>query len=168
MKLTPNFSAEEFDVHEPFPPALYAKRQQLADLCQWFRNLAGVPALVSSAYRSPARNAAVGGADHSQHELGEAADLVFLGITDRALTAKLITAEALGQAPAYGQFIVYADTGHVHVSLGTRREKLAASKPNGVRQYSRVMRATDVPLGIMEPTVMLGVALVGLAAWWLS
>ena len=39
------------------------------------RQLYGAPIMVTSGYRSPAVNAAVGGAAHSQHMLGEAADI---------------------------------------------------------------------------------------------
>ena len=39
------------------------------------RQLYGAPIMVTSGYRSPAVNAAVGGAAHSQHLLGEAADI---------------------------------------------------------------------------------------------
>lgn len=145
MKLTPNFDAKEFDVHEPWPAQFLDKRARLATLAQWFRDLAGRPAIVTSAYRSPERNASVGGADHSQHTAGEALDLTFVGISDRELTTRLLAAERAGTAPAYGQFIVYEDTGHTHISLGTKREKLVAYKSGGVRKYRTISQATDVP-----------------------
>lgn len=145
MKLTRNFDSSEFDVHEPWPMQYAAKRLQLATLAQWFRDLAGVPGIINSAYRSPTRNASVGGADHSQHMVGEALDISFLGISDRELTSRLLAAERAGTAPAYGQFIVYEDTGHTHISLGTKREKLVAYKENGVRRYRTIVSAADVP-----------------------
>lgn len=145
MKLTTNFDTSEFDVHEPWPAQYANNRLRLAVLAQWFRDLAGVPGIINSAYRSPARNDEVGGADHSQHMVGEALDISFLGITDRELTTRLLAAERAGTAPAYGQFIVYEDTGHTHISLGTKREKLVAYKENGVRRYRTIYVPSDVP-----------------------
>lgn len=40
----------------------------------------GGPVVITSGYRSPALNAAVGGVPNSQHQLGEAADLYIPGV----------------------------------------------------------------------------------------
>jgi hypothetical protein len=145
-KLTPNFDSREFDVHEPWPAMYAANRQRLAELAQWLRNLAGSPGYITSAYRNPARNDLVGGVKNSQHTKGEALDITFPLITDRELAARVFASEQAGTAPAYGQFILYDDTAHVHISLGTKREKLVGYRDaNRVRRYRRLERPQDAP-----------------------
>src|SRR5690349_18047214 len=112
MYLTPNFQSGEFDVHEPWPADLDANRQQVAQLLQWLRDLAGVPGIVTSAYRSPTRNAEVHGSETSQHMRGEAADVVFYLVPIRELAARVLDAVRSHAAPAFGQIIFYADLGH--------------------------------------------------------
>jgi uncharacterized protein YcbK (DUF882 family) len=59
--------------------------QELVDALEALRALLGVPVTVNDAYRCPAHNAAVGGAPHSQHVLGRAADIQVQGKTAREL-----------------------------------------------------------------------------------
>lgn len=53
-------------------------REVLEPLRQW----AGVPITVSSGYRSPELNRAVGGTPNSQHQKGEAADIRIPNLTE--------------------------------------------------------------------------------------
>ena len=73
---------------------------------------------VTSGYRSPAVNRAVGGSERSQHLIGEAVDLVVEG-----LSAQQLVAEIVRMGLPFDQLIAYAPErgGHVHVSLTTRR-----------------------------------------------
>lgn len=58
-------------------PAIRQKLEQLITGClDPIRRIYGKPIIVSSGYRSPELNAAVGGVANSQHTKGEAADLV--------------------------------------------------------------------------------------------
>lgn len=60
----------------PAPEVLNNLRNVLAPGLQRVRNLLRVPMQITSGYRGPALNAAVGGARDSQHLLGLAADFV--------------------------------------------------------------------------------------------
>jgi zinc D-Ala-D-Ala carboxypeptidase len=153
-KLTANFSASEFDVHEAWPdtPAMLANRQALANLLQYFRNLFNVPGRITSAYRSPDRNASVGGASHSEHMDGRAADVMWIGITDREACRRLLLAQRALTAPTFGQFIVYDDTFHVHISLprvdGRKNNVILRALPkraDGSRSYVSIQHSEQVP-----------------------
>ena len=149
--LTPNFSAREFDVHEPFPAAYADNLPELASLCQWLRDLAGTPGLVTSAYRSPAHNSEVHGSSTSQHMKGEAADVIFYATGIRELGQRVLDSVDGGTAPAFGQVILYGDLGHVHISLprlGDRNGEIRTSSGlvNGVRQYPFLTDASQLPI----------------------
>jgi hypothetical protein len=153
MKLTPNFDSTEFDIHEPWPQtaAAIANRQQLAELDQWLRDLAGVAGFITSAYRSPERNAEVNGSETSQHMQAQATDVVFYLVPLRTLAARVLEAVSAGEAPAFGQLIFYGDRGHVHCSLptlGSRNGEIRYSLgPNadGTRSYPKLTDANQLP-----------------------
>lgn len=73
---------------------------------------------VTSGYRSPAVNEAVGGAEGSQHALGEAVDIKAEGMTATEL-ARFILASGL----PFDQMIGYPAHlgGHIHISFTRRR-----------------------------------------------
>lgn len=77
MKITPNFSMEEFDSKDgtPMPFHIYPNIKRLAKNLQVLRNVIGVPLHVLSGWRSDAHNKAVGGAPQSQHPKGRAGDV---------------------------------------------------------------------------------------------
>ena len=86
MNLTPHFTLEEMERSQTALSlgisnyATYEARQNLLYLCQQvlepLRQWWGGPIIVSSGYRSPELNHAVGGVSNSQHLKGEAADIV--------------------------------------------------------------------------------------------
>lgn len=92
------------------------------------------PVTVTSGWRSAARNAAVGGATGSQHERGEAADVVVSGMTPRDVARRVID---LGLP--FDQLIWYPDEprgGWVHVSHGPRhRRQVLRATPGPTRRY---------------------------------
>lgn len=70
---------------------------------------------VTSGYRAPNVNAAVGGAQTSQHMNGLAADIVPLKMTNRELAQWFY--EYRSDFPELDQVIWYHDTNHVHVGI---------------------------------------------------
>ena len=83
MQLSPNFTLAQLSFSEtaiargidnrPPPPHVLHLRALAARL-EEVRSLLGAPLRITSAYRSPALNAAVGGVPTSRHALGLAAD----------------------------------------------------------------------------------------------
>jgi len=98
-QLTRNFSLEELlhssyaDLHgiDNIPPNLEEVTANLKALCenvlQGIRDGIGKPIIISSGYRSPALNKAIGGSSKSQHCQGKAADLVVKGMSNEAVFA---------------------------------------------------------------------------------
>lgn len=72
--LTKNFQVKEFACKDGSDPVFIAK--PLPMVCQYIRMRAGKAVTINSAYRTPEKNKAVGGAEYSQHLYGTAADLV--------------------------------------------------------------------------------------------
>ena len=91
MNLSPNFTLDELTVSQTAarlglsnvpPPAVVGELRRLAEtILQPLRNHLGRPVVVSSGYRSPDVNRAVGGALASAHMSGRAADITVPGMT---------------------------------------------------------------------------------------
>lgn len=67
---------------------ILANMRHVAELFEQIRNHFGIPIGISSFYRSPALNKAVGGAKTSQHTRGEAIDIdadIFGGVTNKQI-----------------------------------------------------------------------------------
>lgn len=71
--LTKNFQVKEFACSDGTDTIFIAR--QLPMVCQYIRSRVGKSMSINSAYRTPAKNKAVGGAEDSQHLHGTAADL---------------------------------------------------------------------------------------------
>lgn len=85
MQISPHFTYEELyasqtaarrGIDNTPPPEVLSHLRMLAVMLERIRELLQVPVLVSSAYRSPALNTAIGGSPTSVHCLGLAADFI--------------------------------------------------------------------------------------------
>lgn len=81
-QLSEHFSLEELEITQvrgvdnTAPPDVVSNLKLVAAKLEEVRALLGMPIIVSSGYRSPAVNVAVGGAAVSAHMLGYAADFI--------------------------------------------------------------------------------------------
>lgn len=100
----------------------------LKDLCSFvlepIRSLLGAPIHVTSGYRSPEVNRAIGGSSVSQHVQGEAADFTVQGKSNR----EVVLAVKASGIPFDQLILEHGESGWVHASYGVRhrREVLAA------------------------------------------
>ena len=93
MIVTEHFTLKEFASHDgvPYPGVWIPDR--LIPLCnalEKIRALTNQSLHINSGYRSPAWNAHVKGAGHSQHVQGRAADIVLAGMTVKELHAAVL------------------------------------------------------------------------------
>jgi hypothetical protein len=90
MKLSPNFTLDEFTVsqaairkglrNEPNATHIEALRLLCTNVLEPLRARLHQPIVISSGFRSPLVNRIVGGSDRSQHTRGEAADIIVPGV----------------------------------------------------------------------------------------
>ena len=84
-QLTPHFSLDEFTrsatattsgiVNDPSTSVISNLQHLCQEVLEPLREHVGIPVRINSGFRSPELNRAVGGAEHSQHLTGQAADL---------------------------------------------------------------------------------------------
>ena len=140
MNLSPHFSLAELvssqvatrkGIDNAPAPAIVANLTRLAALLEQVRALVGAPIAISSGYRSPALNKAVGGAANSAHVLGLAADISTAKLTPKAL-ALLIRQSDI----AFDQLIYEGTWVHIGLSTGAlRRQVLTAKFAGGSVSY---------------------------------
>ena len=109
-KLSANFTVKEFACKDGSDAVLTAPR--LVMVLQSIRSHFAAPVVIHSAYRTPQYNAKVGGATHSQHCYGTAADISVRGQTPAA-----VAAYARELMPDWGGVGVYAGQGFTHVDV---------------------------------------------------
>ena len=99
------------------------------------REAYGKPIIVSSGYRCPKLNAAVGGSASSQHVKGEAADI--RSVADTPEENKKLFDLIVKLGLPYDQLINEYNYDWVHVSFGPRhrRQRMKAVKSNGKTKY---------------------------------
>jgi uncharacterized protein YcbK (DUF882 family) len=97
------------------------KMYMLAGFAERVREIVGLPLIITSGYRCPGLNKAVGGATTSQHKLCEAIDFVCKGMMAEHIACKLAASDLKFQ-----QLILEHTTGRcwVHISIGSKREVL--------------------------------------------
>lgn len=101
MKITPNFSSEEFDCKDGTPYPKDKINSCLLPLCQQLEVIReafkGKPIKILSGYRTPEHNKKVGGVKNSQHVQGIAADIVIEDISTSVLAKKIRELISLGK-----------------------------------------------------------------------
>lgn len=113
-KLSTNFSVKEFACSDGSDAVLVAPR--LVMVLQSIRSRFGQPVTINSAYRTPQKNAAVGGAAQSQHCYGTAADIVVKGVAPAKVAAC-----ARELMPDWGGVGIYERQGFTHVDVRETR-----------------------------------------------
>ena len=130
MLLTPHFSLEELCVTSNKQLKAtnlveaeknIGKMYMLAGFAERVREIVGKPLIITSGYRCPALNKAVGGASSSQHKLGEAIDFKCKGLTNEQIACKIATSDLKFQ-----QLIIEHSGGAawVHIAIGSKKEIL--------------------------------------------
>lgn len=146
MQLTPHFSlaeltasnkARQINIDNTPPPELLPRMILLAELLERIRLHLGAPVSVTSGYRCPPLNRAVGGVTSSDHTQGHAADIVAPGFgsaTDVA-TALAPQLSVLG----IGQLILEGIKGKQWVHVSTHAPEKA---------INRILTITDAGLAV--------------------
>jgi len=104
MKLTENFNLSEFASKDgaEFPPEIIENLRRFAAALQVIRDTVKAPISITSGYRSPAHNRAVGGASNSTHMQGIAADFKVQGMAPIVVAAIVERLIAEGKIPQGG------------------------------------------------------------------
>lgn len=135
MKLTPNFSLEEFTASDiarnlgidNTPPAAIVARLRVTALgAEMVRRVLGGPLRITSGYRNEAVNKAAKGTSTSDHLSGWAFDFVRPGLTPFEAAAKL-----RDSALTWDQLILEADRGVVHVSFDPQLRRKVQTQKGG-------------------------------------
>lgn len=137
--LTANFRLDEFTASDtadqhgiantPTPEHLANIRDHLAPGLQQIRTRLGRAIVLTSGYRNPVVNAAVGGVPTSAHALGFAADIRVAGMSARAL-AEWIRDQSDIMANV-DQLILETSRQIVHISFDIRRRQQVLTQPGG-------------------------------------
>ena len=131
MKLSKNFTLGElvFSItannhginNTPNAEAKAALKRLAVEVLQPIRDAWGQPIVITSGYRCPALNKAVGGVKNSQHVLGQAADIKAANPADNgklfACIRKLIQAKKLNVGQLIWEYGNHTNPKWVHVSL---------------------------------------------------
>lgn len=141
MQLTPHFTLAELThsttatrlaMDNTPPKAIMASLQTTAEMLERIRATLGVPLIVTSGYRSPAVNRAVGGVSSSDHIFGQAADFVAPSYGTPYLIASLLA--PLVSTLGIEQLILEGVRGKHWIHVSTRRPP---------REINRILTITD-------------------------
>lgn len=135
MKLSPHFSLSELTTSSTAvrlgldntpAPELMPRMVRTAEMLERIRTTLGAPITVTSGYRSPAVNRAVGGVTSSDHAQGHAADIVAPGYGTPYQIAKLLA--PLVSTLGIGQLILEGVKGKQWVHVSTRIPEKTANR----------------------------------------
>lgn len=117
--MSPHFTLDELQGVGSPAYVEQALRTTALQLLEPMRAELGVPLIVTSGWRSEAKNRAVGGTSDSQHLDGTAVDVVPAGLSLFSAYMKLSAATKAGRL-RFGQLIYYPLKGHIHAARATR------------------------------------------------
>lgn len=135
MRLSPHFTLAEFTrsakaaqlgLDNTPPPELLPRLVRTAEMLERIRAALGAPVLVTSGYRGPALNRAVGGVTSSDHTQGHAADIVAPGYGTPYQLAKALAPQI--DALGVGQLILEGIGGKQWVHVSTHVPERAANR----------------------------------------
>ncbi|MBE0612376.1 MAG: DUF882 domain-containing protein [Burkholderiales bacterium] len=140
-KLSDHFTLEELILSQTAtrkgidntpPPQVVANLRKLAQALEQVRELlGGAPILVSSGYRSPALNKAVGGAKNSAHMLGLAADFTAPAYGTVLQVTRKVAASDIAYQQVIHEFGAWVHLGLPPDDAAPQREKLSIFKGTG-------------------------------------
>ncbi len=125
-ELTASSTAQRLGLDNTPDTATVARLQALATLLERIRNHLGVPMIVTSGYRAPAVNKAVGGVTTSDHQAGMAADFVAPSYGTPAQIARALA--PLVSVLGIGQLIYEHIGGKAWVHVSTRVPQRASNR----------------------------------------
>lgn len=135
--LSPNFALEELTATQQRrldnrpPPEVLGNLRQTAERMEQVRRLLGDRVItVSSGYRSPAVNKAVGGGRTSAHLQGRAVDFCCHGFGDPRAVCEAIARSGL----VFDQLIEEASWVHISFDPRSRREVLTKARDGGYQR----------------------------------
>jgi len=141
MKLSPHFTlaeltasskARQLGLDNTPPPELMPRMMLLAEMLERIRSTLDVPVTVTSGYRCPPLNRAVGGVTSSDHTQGHAADFIAPGFGSASDVARLLA--PLVSTLGIGQIILEGVKGKQWVHVSTHMPE---------RAINRVLTITD-------------------------
>lgn len=148
MRLTANFTLAEFEksqaatrlgINNSVPDEKVIRLQALAEnVLQPVREHFG-PVIITSGYRSPELNEAIGGSSRSQHSKAEAADFEVIGVSNKEVAHWIIDNCNFDQLIL--EFYTPGDpnSGWIHCSFNLekcRKQVLTASRIDGKTVYA--------------------------------
>ena len=148
MRLTPHFSVEEFvasqtadrrDIDNSLTSNLLESARNTCNGLEQVRSLLGnLPILISSGYRSPELNRAVGGSKSSQHMLAQAVDFTCPGFGSVADIVDKIMQSDIPYDQLIREFATVPGRGWVHISFTMLppRKQVLIIDATGVSTYA--------------------------------
>lgn len=142
MDLSTHFSLQEFTASQTAtrlgldntaPQSVMRALLRTATGMEGVRTLLQAPIIISSGYRSPEVNRAVGGSPNSQHTRGEAVDFICPGYGTPLKICKAIVSSGI----KFDQLIMEGAWVHISFSDANRREVLTAKFGPGGATYTQ-------------------------------
>lgn len=117
VQLSVNFNSSEFDCHGKRCCSKTRINEKLVAYLQAIREHFNAPITITSGYRCPIHNSAVGGATRSKHAQGDAADIVVKGVSPREVAKYAESIGVLG----IGLYETSKDGHFVHIDTRESR-----------------------------------------------